>query len=404
MNGLLFVRNWKVYQRCYLSYTKTQQQITNMGKGANDLGLRAASGVSKKQKKKSSTGGSSGLQFYRSKGQHILKNPLIVASIVEKAGIKPTDTVLEIGPGTGNMTLKLLEKAKKVIAVEVDPRMVLELTRRVQGTPHESSLQIIQGDILRTELPYFDLCVANIPYNISSPLTFKLLGHRPMFRAAVIMYQHEFAMRLVAKTAEPLYSRLSVNTQLLARVSHLLKVGRQNFRPIPKVDSSVVRIEPRNPPPPINFLEWDGLVRLCFLRKNKTLGAIFRLTNTLQLLESNHKTLKAMETQDVDALIKQFADMNSAQGDAQGDDDMVLEDDLQELDVDMDDNNEEGNKKSKRMNRAAKTTKGALESFKKMVVAVLEQQGLDNTRAAKLNQQDFLKLLVAFNSAGVHFA
>ncbi len=85
--------------------------------------------------------------------------------------------------------------------------------------------QIIHGDFMRVDLPYFDLCVANIPYNISSPLTFKLLAHRPAFRAAVIMYQHEFAMRLVAKPGDPLYSRLAVNTQLLARVSHLLKVG-----------------------------------------------------------------------------------------------------------------------------------------------------------------------------------
>ncbi len=90
------------------------------------------------------------------------------------------------------------------------------------------------------------------------------------------MYQHEFAMRLVARPGDPMFSRLAANTQLLARVNHLLKVGKNNFRPPPKVDSSVVRIEPRNPPPPINFLEWDGLIRLCFSRKNKTLGAIFK--------------------------------------------------------------------------------------------------------------------------------
>ena len=61
--------------------------------------------------------------------------------------------------------------------------------------------------MLKTELPYFDVCVANIPYQISSPLTFKLLSHRPLFRAAVIMFQHEFAMRLVAKASDPLYCR-----------------------------------------------------------------------------------------------------------------------------------------------------------------------------------------------------
>lgn len=182
-----------------------------------------------------------------------MKNPMVVQAIVDKAGVKSTDVVLEIGPGTGNLTMKLLEKAKRVVAIELDPRMVLELQRRVQNTPYEKNLTIIHGDFMKQELPFFDLCVANIPYNISSPLTFKLLAHRPAFRAAVIMYQHEFAMRLVAKPGDPLYCRLAANTQLLSRVNHLLKVGKNNFRPPPKVDSSVVRIEPRNPPPPVHF-------------------------------------------------------------------------------------------------------------------------------------------------------
>ncbi len=77
---------------------------------------------------------SGGIRFQRDKGQHILKNPLVVQSIVDKAGVKSIDTVLEIGPGTGNLTMKLLEKAKKVCAFEVDPRMVAELQKRVQYT------------------------------------------------------------------------------------------------------------------------------------------------------------------------------------------------------------------------------------------------------------------------------
>ncbi len=96
-------------------------------------------------------------------------------------------------------------------------------------------LQVIQGDVMKSELPYFDICVANIPYQISSPLTFKLLTLSSHFRAAIIMFQHEFAMRLVAQRDDKLYSRLAVNTQLLAKVSHLLKVGRNNFRPPPQV-------------------------------------------------------------------------------------------------------------------------------------------------------------------------
>ncbi|XP_063819145.1 probable dimethyladenosine transferase isoform X2 [Pseudophryne corroboree] len=222
-------------------------------------------------------------------GQHILKNPLIVNSIIEKAAIRPTDVVLEVGPGTGNMTIKLLEKAKKVVACELDTRLVAELQKRVQGSAVANKLQVMVGDVLKTDLPFFDLCVANLPYQISSPFVFKLLLHRPFFRCAVLMFQREFAMRLVAKPGDKLYCRLSINTQLLARVDHLMKVGKNNFRPPPKVESSVVRIEPKNPPPPINFQEWDGLVRIAFVRKNKTLAAAFKSSAVQELLEKNYR-------------------------------------------------------------------------------------------------------------------
>ena len=126
-------------------------------------------------------------------GQHFLKNPAIVDAIVAKAALNPTDTVLEIGPGTGNMTVKMMAAVKRVIAVEFDPRMISELTKRVQGTERASHLQIIHGDAIKVDFPFFDACVANVPYQISSPLVFKLLQHRPMFRCAVMMFQEEFA-------------------------------------------------------------------------------------------------------------------------------------------------------------------------------------------------------------------
>uniref|UniRef100_T2M3P0 rRNA adenine N(6)-methyltransferase n=1 Tax=Hydra vulgaris TaxID=6087 RepID=T2M3P0_HYDVU len=225
-----------------------------------------------------------GIQFKHEFGQHILKNPLIVNAIIDKAAIKSTDTVLEVGPGTGNMSVKILEKAKKLIACELDPRMASELQKRVQGSPEANKLHLIVGDVLKSELPYFDCCVANLPYQISSPFVFKLLLHRPFFRCAVLMFQREFAQRLVAKPGDKLYCRLSINTQLLARVDHLMKVGKNNFRPPPKVESSVVRIEPKNPPPPINFQEWDGLVRIAFVRKNKTLAACFSSKAVIDML------------------------------------------------------------------------------------------------------------------------
>uniref|UniRef100_A0A8B9U552 rRNA adenine N(6)-methyltransferase n=1 Tax=Anas zonorhyncha TaxID=75864 RepID=A0A8B9U552_9AVES len=232
---------------------------------------------------------SAGILFNTGAGQHILKNPLVVNSIIEKAALRRTDVILEVGPGTGNLTVKMLEKVKKVIACEIDPRLVGELQKRVQGTCLANKLEIKVGDVLKTELPFFDACVANLPYQISSPFVFKLLLHRPFFRCAILMFQREFALRLVAKPGTKLYCRLSINTQLLARVDHLMKVGKNNFRPPPKVESSVVRIEPKNPPPPINFQEWDGLVRIAFVRKNKTLSAAFKSSAVEQLLDHNYR-------------------------------------------------------------------------------------------------------------------
>lgn len=202
--------------------------------------------------------------------------------------------VLEVGPGTGNMTVKILPKVKKLIACEVDIRLVGELEKRVQGTPFKSKLDVRIGDVLKSQLPFFDVCLANIPYQISSPLVFKLLAHRPFFRCAIIMFQREFAQRLVAKPGDKLYCRLSANTQLLARVDLVMKVGKNNFKPPPKVESSVVRIEPIQPAPEVNLREWDGLLKIVFLRKNKTLGAIFRQKSIIELLEKNYRISQSL--------------------------------------------------------------------------------------------------------------
>lgn len=276
-------------------------------------------------------------------GQHLLKNPLVTVAMVEKAALRSTDVVCEVGPGTGNLTLKLLEAAKRVVAVELDPRMVVELQKRVQGTPLAPKLQIVHGDFIKAEQPFFDVMVANIPYQISSPLVFKLLSGPP-FRCAVLMVQREFAMRLCARPGDELYCRLSVNTQLLARVDHLMKVSRNSFRPPPKVDSSVVRIEPRHPKPAVNFVEWDGLVRLCFGRKNKTLPAIFNTKLVLGMLDANLRTRCALVGAPLPAA-----------------------------------------------------------PIKEIVAGVLASVGFTEARSAKLDLDDFMRLLTAFNAAGLHF-
>ena len=325
-----------------------------------------------------------GFVFSHSLGQHILKNPLVIKSIIEKSAIRSTDTVLEIGPGTGNLTVKLLEVAKKVVAVEFDPRMVAELQKRLHGTEHYHKLTIIHGDVLKVTLPYFDLCVANIPYQISSPLTFKLLSHRPVYRCAVLMYQREFALRLVAKPGSPLFCRLSLNTQLLSKVDHLIKVSKNSFRPPPKVESSVVRIEPKFPPPPINFVEWDGLVRICFSRKNKTLRATFNNKHIIEMMEKNLTTYCALKELKVEEVIKKALEWEHKSNDSSG---SIAEDEEED----------EKDGAGGESGAAATGVKGA-------VLKVLLDLSMSDSRASKLDQDDFLKLLAAFNERGFHFS
>ena len=284
--------------------------------------------------------------FNKQLGQHILKNPLVVNSIIDRADLKPSDTVLEIGPGTGNLTIKMLDRVKALIAIEKDPRLAAELTKRIRGTEHQRRLQVIVDDFLQVDpLPYFDVVVSNTPYQISSPLTFKLLMHRPFFKRAVLMFQREFALRLVARPGDELYSRLSANVQLLATVEHVMKIGKNNFNPPPKVESSVVIVTPRNPQPTVNFEEWDGMLRILFVRKNKTVAANFACTVVEKMLESNYRTLCAIEGR---AISPDF-------------------------------------------------------EIKAVVSRVLVEGGFAQLRSGKMDIDDFLRLLCAFHKEGIHF-
>lgn len=119
---------------------------------------------------------------------------------------------------------------------------------------------------------------------------FRLLSHRPLIRTAVLMFQREFALRLVATPGSKMWCRLAANVQLYARVEHIMKVGKGNFRPPPQVESSVVRLSPRDPPPPVRFEEFDGLNRVLFTRMNKTVRANFQAKGVKEMLESNYRT------------------------------------------------------------------------------------------------------------------
>ncbi|KAK5131521.1 hypothetical protein LTR08_000848 [Meristemomyces frigidus] len=355
-------------------------------------------------------------------GQHILKNPGVAQAIVDKADLKQSDIVLEVGPGTGNLTARILEKgAKRVIAVEQDPRMAAELTKRFQGTPAAKRLELILGDVIKMpELPYFDVCISNTPYQISSPLTFKLLATSPSPRTCILMFQREFALRLFAKPGDKLYSRLSVNAQMWATISHVMKVGRNNFNPPPQVESNVVKIVPKRPRPEISYEEWDGLLRVVFVRKNRVLRSGFLGTSSvMDMLEANYKTFCAqndillddgpveaataaaeeattVEDMDVDG------DTHTADADADADaeEEEDLDDDLPDFFL------EEADRKAKKLagNPNRKRKGKVAELVRAKVKKVLEvDTELADKRARLCDEGDFLKLLYAFNLEGIHF-
>nr|ADE76404.1 unknown [Picea sitchensis] len=322
------------------------------------------------------------IELHKSRGQHILTNPRVLKSIVDKAGVRETDTVLEIGPGTGNLTLELLQAARRVIAVEIDPRMIEAVHKRVQGTEMAQRLELVRGDILRTDLPSFDICVANIPYQISSPLIFKLLSTMPKFRNATLMLQKEFGRRLVAKPGDSLFNRLAVNVDLLASAKLLMDVSKRDFTPCPKVDSSVVRIEPRAWPPPVDLSEWNRFTLMCFTRKNKTLGAIFRQKKTVFCLmkkaELWHEKQKLKGSHD--NLEKIVSDLSLL---GELDDDTT---DTEDIDVESDRDNEK------------------FVCFKEKIVNILKSGGYEDKRSSKLSVKEFLRLISLFNKEGIHFS
>ncbi|KAK0672454.1 putative Dimethyladenosine transferase [Cercophora samala] len=365
-------------------------------------------------------------KFDKDFGQHILKNPGISDAIVEKAYLKPTDVVVEIGPGTGNITVRALEKAKKVIAIDIDPRMGAEVTKRVQGTPLAKKLEVILGDVIKMpEMPPCDALISNTPYQISSPLIFKMLAMPNPPRVAVLMFQREFAKRLVAKPGDALYSRLSVNVNFWATCKHIMKVGKQNFKPPPKVESDVVRIEPLigSARPNIAFEEFDGLLRIAFNRKNKTLNASFAIKEVLAMCERNYKVYCTLNNIPIDegvagssgAVVEEEEEGGGMDVDMDDEADDGEEDNEEEdngMDVEEDEDMPEFFKEMKdEEDKAAvgKTPSRNPKSKVAMVVKakvnkVLASTGLGDKRARQCDQNDFLKLLVAFHEEGIHFS
>lgn len=202
-----------------------------------------------------------GIKPSKKMGQHFLTDPGIADWMVESAGIKQGERILEIGPGLGILTERLIKKTKNIIAIEKDRRLASHLGEKL-------SIDVINADVLDTELPEFDKAVSNLPYQISSEITMKLLDCP--FEKALLMYQKEFAQHLVAGAGTNAYSRISVMAGYKAECKIVKQVSKGSFHPMPKVESAIVQIVPR--PPDFEVLSDDTfrkIVSVLFSHKNR---------------------------------------------------------------------------------------------------------------------------------------
>ena len=181
-------------------------------------------------------------------GQHFLSDKTILTGIVDALAPTSKDTVVEIGPGRGSMTDILVERAGRVVAVEIDRTLAQNLRERYAD---RSNIEIVEGDYLEIDLwsrageDY--MVIGNVPYYITTPIVFKAL-EPPMPRRSVFLVQHEVAERMAAAAGDEAYGALSVNVGAVAEVEQVMSVPASAFRPPPKVESTVVRLTPRSIP------------------------------------------------------------------------------------------------------------------------------------------------------------
>ena len=177
-------------------------------------------------------------------GQNYLRDANIIHKIVSEISPKADDLIVEIGPGEGALTALLLEKTKKLIAVEIDKRNVEMLSLKFP------ELNLISGDFLNIRLKDFIhehgkklRIIGNIPYNLTSPIIFKLIENKDIIQDSILMIQHEVAQRIIAKPGNKDYGILSVIVQNFADVKLCFKVSPNVFYPRPKVFSAVIHLK-----------------------------------------------------------------------------------------------------------------------------------------------------------------
>lgn len=220
-------------------------------------------------------------------GQNFLVDQTAILGIVEAAGIKKDDQVIEIGPGIGSLTEQLLLAGAKVFAYEVDDSLPTilqnELPKKIDDQPLASRFKILLKDVLKANFKedigdFFDFTkpikvVANLPYYITTPIIFALAESDLHFTSLTLMMQKEVAERLEAQPGSKDYGPLTISVQTEMKVKLALQVGRNSFTPRPKVDSSVVVLTPLKEKPAIEDRKhFIWVVKMCFSQRRKTLN------------------------------------------------------------------------------------------------------------------------------------
>jgi 16S rRNA (adenine1518-N6/adenine1519-N6)-dimethyltransferase len=215
-------------------------------------------------------------QTKKSLGQHFLSDPGMIDKIVRAIAPQPGDRLVEIGPGAGAITRPLLQRHGALTVIEFDRDLIEPLT--ALGAELGAALSIVHADVLTVDFSALAgdtpiRLVGNLPYNISSPILFHALDHLDAIGDMHFMLQKEVVDRMAAAPGSKVYGRLSVMLQARCRVTPLFKVPPGCFRPPPKVDSAVVRLEPRDPAElglvrPERFAQ---VVRAAFSQRRKTL-------------------------------------------------------------------------------------------------------------------------------------
>lgn len=244
-----------------------------------------------------------GFSFKKSLGQNFIIDPNILRNIVNYAGLTEESGAIEIGPGIGALTEHLARNCKKVVAFEIDGRLIPVLEDTLSPYPN---VKIIHSDVLKADVAKIIeeemqdikdiMVVANLPYYVTTPILMKLLNDRLPIRGFVVMMQKEVADRITAKPGTKSYGSLSIAVQYYTHAEVVMTVPKTVFMPQPNVDSAVIRLTMREAPP-IQVVDEDFLfvvTRAAFAQRRKTI---------LNNLQSGLKSGKEKKQQIFDALL-----------------------------------------------------------------------------------------------------